>query len=128
MSECKRWHGSHRIEDGRPTLGGRYVYQIAWEIENGPLPAGKILHHKCENVWCVNHEHVESMGQSAHMKLHGFGGDWGQRQKTHCPQGHPYNDENTYHYQKLDKRTGTVYRERQCRICRRERSRERRAI
>ena len=127
MNECKRWHGAHR-EDGRPTLGGRYVYRIAWEIEHGALPLGMVLHHSCEHPWCINHEHLELMSQSEHMKLHGFfDGDVVQAEKTHCPQGHPYDDANTYHYRKVDKRTGITYHERQCRTCRRERSRARRA-
>jgi hypothetical protein len=108
---CLKWKGTHRV-DGRPIRGKLYVYQLAYEIKHGPLKRGLILHHRCKNVWCINPDHLEPMTQSQHMREHGFGGDAhvGQALKTHCPAGHPYDDENTYRYKG----------ERHCRACRLE--------
>ena len=100
----------------RPTLGSRYVYRIVYEELIGPLPRGKGSHHGCEHKWCINPWHTEVLSQSEHNRAHGLGGDWGQAKKTHCPAGHPYDEENTYH----------TRGERQCRACKRESLRDRR--
>jgi hypothetical protein len=109
MSDCIIHGGELRGEDGRAKTDRRYAYRIAWEDERGPLGGGLVLHHLCGNPACVNVEHLEPMTQSAHAKVHGRGGDWGEAAKTHCPSGHPYDEENTYRWRN----------ERHCRICRR---------
>jgi hypothetical protein len=50
-------------------------------------------------------------------------GKWGnhQREKTHCPKGHPYDEANTRRYRHI---TGGMAR--QCRACHREATRLRR--
>ena len=113
-SQCWCWHGAHRIHDGRPVLGKEYVYRILYRELRGALPNGKgnVLHHGCHRVWCVNPWHGESLNQSAHMREHGLGGDWGQREKATCPHGHAYDEANTYWYSRSD---GSL--ERHCRAC-----------
>jgi len=116
---CWRWSGTHRLHDGRPIIGKRYVYRVMHEYLIGPLPKGKgnASHHTCNNSWCINPWHLQPMPQSEHMQTHGLGGDWGQVLKTACPAGHLYDEANTYLWRG----------ERQCRTCRRERMRQRRA-
>ena len=109
VKDCMKWPGTHRA-DGRPVVGKRYVYRITFEQRYGRLMAGQVLHHDCENVWCINPEHLVPMTQSAHNKLHDLGGDKCQQFKTHCPVGHPYSAGNLYAYKN----------ERHCRECRRE--------
>lgn len=130
-SECTRWSGYHRKSDGRPIgrahpgAPQRYVYRILWEEKNGPLPAGHLLHHTCENAWCINLDHVVPVTRAQHAIEHDKGGDWGQADKTHCPAGHTYDTENTYVHHREDGRI-----ERHCKKCRAEtkrRYRERRA-
>jgi hypothetical protein len=115
MDECIKWNGKHRQSDGRPVTDDKqYAYRYLWELEYGPLDSDLMLHHKCENSWCVNLDHLEPMTQSQHMKEHGFiNGDWGQKDKTHCPQNHEYSEENTYVFT-----TKEGYVERHCRTCR----------
>ena len=124
MTPCEYWGGTHRQSDGRPILGAAmsYAYRVLWRQERGPLPSEVILHHRCENPWCMNLDHLEPITQGVHIAEHGLPGDWGQAAKTHCPAGHPYSPENTYHYTRADGR-----RERHCRICRRENKRRFRA-
>jgi hypothetical protein len=105
--DCVPWPGKHRKTDGRPILGRQYAYRVLWEEAHGPLN-GLSLHHRCENKWCVNLAHLEPMKQGDHLREHGLPGDWGQADKTHCPQGHEYTEENTYHWRG----------ERHCRTCR----------
>lgn len=89
--------------------------QYAYRPDEGA--EGLICHHTCHNPSCTNPEHIEMMTQSEHMKRHGAGGDWGQADKTHCPQGHPYDEANTYHWRN----------ERHCRECRKAAKRRYRA-
>ncbi len=111
---CMRWSGRHRKEDDRPMSGINYAYRVLWEEANGPIPPKMVLHHRCENSWCVNLSHLELLTQGDHLREHGIPGDWGQADKTHCPAGHPYDKDNTYTYVTKDGST-----ERHCRICRR---------
>ena len=68
------------------------------------MPKGVYLRTKEPNEWrffrkvAVTHAENISRGQTG---IH-------QRLKTHCPQGHPYSSENTYH---------TNQGSRSCRIC-----------
>jgi hypothetical protein len=96
-------------------IGRDRVYRVEWEKVHGPIPPGGVIHHTCGNVWCIEVTHLRLMTQGQHVQGHGLGGDWGQAQKMHCPQGHPYDDENTYVYRRKDGRI-----ERHCRECRRE--------
>jgi HNH endonuclease len=98
LSRCILWPGACRKQDGRPVIGNRYVYRIVFEQLHGRLPTGMALHHLCDEPRCINPAHLIAVSQSDHMKLHGRGGDWGQRDKTHCPAGHPYDAANTYCY------------------------------
>jgi len=34
------------------------VYRLLWEEQNGPIPAGKVLMHSCDNVWCHELSHL----------------------------------------------------------------------
>lgn len=124
-SECVRWPGAHRKSDGRPVTnhgaGPRYAYRELWEATYGALEPEILLHHTCENAWCVNLEHLEPITRSRHAVEHAKGGDWGQADKTHCPAGHPYDESNTYVYTRKDGRT-----ERHCRECGRVKKRQRR--
>lgn len=115
MKDCIKWEGKHRQSDGRPvTDDKKYAYRVLYEEKYGPLDSKIILHHKCNNSWCVNIDHLEPSTQSEHMKKHGFiKGDWGQALKTKCPQGHLYDEENTYIYI-----TKEGYKERHCKACR----------
>jgi hypothetical protein len=104
-------------------LGHLYVYRMIYEAATG-RPCPEVVHHDCENVWCVNPAHLVATDNSEHRRIHGDGGDKCQSAKTHCPQGHPYTDENTAWVIRAD-RGGR--RERHCRICMREWKRRARA-
>ena len=117
LDECWGWRGAFRSSQGdqRPVYRRQYAYIWVWEIMRGPWPAGMVFHHTCENPQCVSPHHGEPITQGEHLRLHGLMGDHHQAQKTHCLQGHEYDDENTYTHQRKDGRV-----ERHCRICVRE--------
>lgn len=114
LEQCWLWPGKLRKEDGRAVVGHQYAYRLVYEAATGaPCPEG-VAHHTCENKACVNPWHLTFITQAEHLREHGLPGDWGQAKKTHCPAGHPYDDENTYR----------IRGERRCRECMRKNSRE----
>jgi len=67
----------------------------------GPIPEGLDLDHLCRNRSCVNPGHLEPVTHRENMR---------RARKTHCRQGHPFDDENT---------RITPTGERRCRACHR---------
>jgi hypothetical protein len=69
---CWRWRA-------RPVKSRRYrkkdgvlraIYQIAFEIFEGPVPDRHVVHHTCENIHCVNPEHLKALTPREHNKVH----------------------------------------------------------
>ncbi len=108
----RSWHGYGRFGiGGRRVLAHRYAYELA----HGPLAEDDILDHLCDNPLCVRDEHLEKTDHRTNIRR-GKGASAHNARKTHCPQGHAYDEENTIH-------TGTG---RRCRACERARDRARR--
>ena len=92
-----------------------YAHRVSYEFFVGPIPDGMEVDHLCRNRACVNPEHFEIV-TSAVNTLRGFGPTAENARRTHCKQGHTYDDLNTY----FDKR-GRRY----CRECKRKEHRDR---
>jgi hypothetical protein len=94
--ECWPWlastdgkgYGSFRV--GKHQRAHRFAY----ELLIGPIPAGLVIDHLCRNRACVNPAHMEPVTPLENQRR----GIHGNSKKTHCPQGHPYDDGNTYRY------------------------------
>lgn len=93
-------YGQFRI-DGRVKV----AHRLAFEELRDEIPGGLVLDHLCRNRKCVNPDHLDPVTDQVNI-ARGEGGV-NQRRKTHCPQGHPYDEQNTRRY-----RTG-----RYCRTC-----------
>ena len=71
LGQCWEWtggkqkdgHGRFRIAD---KLEGAHV--VAWELENGKVPEGKHIRHKCDNPPCVRPTHLEPGTVSQNIK------------------------------------------------------------
>ncbi len=111
---CWIWQGKPNkagyggIEIGhKPYRSHRLMYILI----RGSIPERLELDHLCRVKICCNPDHLEAV---THLEncLRGISGDR-QRAKTHCPSGHPYDEENTY---------VRADGERNCRTCARERA------
>lgn len=93
----------------------RLAHRWYWEHVNGPVPEGLHLDHLCRTRHCVNPDHLEPVAPAENVRR----GRKVERERTHCPQGHPYSGDNL----KIDARG-----HRKCRTCNRERNRQRRKV
>lgn len=97
-TDCIDWiAGGSRQVYGNFWLDGRQrpAHRVAYEWMVGPISEGQVVHHHCENVRCVNHEHLEAMPQRGNVML-GVGPTAQKAKQTHCLRGHPFTPENTY--------------------------------
>lgn len=71
------------------------AHRAVYEIFHGPIPKGMELDHLCRVHSCVNPDHLEPVTHVENV-MRGKGIGVQNAAKTHCPQGHPYDDVNTY--------------------------------
>jgi hypothetical protein len=91
------------------------AHRFAYTVTRGPIPEGLHLDHLCRVRHCVNPEHLEAVTQRENT-LRSESLSALRARRTHCPQGHAYDEANTY---------VTKKRERVCRTCHRDRERAR---
>lgn len=122
ISGCWNWQGSHSNGYGQFVLsalrGQKRIrispYRFMWEHWNGqPFPVGLEPDHLCRNRRCCNPLHIEPKTHRANMLC----GDTivaRNAAKTHCNQGHIFDEGNTI----------KSPNSRHCAQCRRERQRK----
>ena len=98
---CWEWTGALQGKGyGHFSVGRKKVAAHRWYYEQvrGEVPTGFELDHKCRNLKCVNPDHLEVVTHLENVQR-GVSGEVNaqrQRAKTHCPKGHPYDEDNTY--------------------------------
>jgi hypothetical protein len=110
--ECWEWLG-YRSENGYGrfmpvyTIAPLYAHRWSYEATHGPIPKGLQVDHLCRNRSCVNPSHLEVVTPRDNV-LRSTNFAAVHARKTHCPQGHPYDQQNTILYRGR----------RHCRACR----------
>ena len=99
-SSCWEWIGGCANGYGSFFFNGRHIkaHRFAYELFVGEIPPHLEIDHLCRNRRCVNPTHLEPVTRSENIRrglLPDIGRQY-QESKTHCPQGHPYNEANTY--------------------------------
>jgi HNH endonuclease len=123
LGPCWPWTGAKTDRGYGETWDGRvlYAHRFAYELLVGPIPDGLEPDHLCRVRHCV--KAIADQHGPAHLEvvthrenlLRGESPAAQQARRTHCPQGHPYDAENTSRW------NGHRY----CLACRRERDRQR---
>lgn len=98
-SGCREWTAA-RNADGYGLIwqGNRsYVmaHRASYEASVGAIPAGMQLDHLCRNRACIRPDHLEPVTNRTNV-LRGTGITAQNAVKTHCSQGHPFDEVNTY--------------------------------
>jgi hypothetical protein len=106
-------------------------HRVAFEAYYGPIREGAFILHSCDNRACINPHHLRQ-GTAQENKDDEMSRNRNfLASRDECPQGHPFDERNTYHYQQVI--DGHIVRSRQCRTCnaanaRRRRQKKREAI
>jgi hypothetical protein len=113
---CLLWTGCRVKGYGYVAEGQapRLVHQLMYEWFIGPVPFGMEIDHLCRIRHCAAPAHLEAVTHAENLRRsRGHQPPGWNASKTHCPQGHPYDEANTI-------RTGP--NKRACRQCKRERN------
>ncbi len=116
--DCLLWDGppNPRTGYGQVMVNGLSTspHRALWIAKRGPIPEGLEPDHTCRRKLCCNLAHLELVTHQVNCQR-------GPRHpRTHCPQGHAYDEANTY-------TAPTRPTWRQCRTCVREANRASRA-
>ena len=113
---CWTWDG-YVATTGYGKYGHAYAHRISYSLFRGDLPSGiaEQVDHLCRNRLCARPSHLELVPQRLNI-LRGESASARNAVKTHCPQGHSYDDHG------FTNNRG----QRQCRPCKRARDARRR--
>ncbi len=113
-SGCWVWKGARSGDYGMFHLNGAMTpaHRASHRLFKGKVPEKHVVDHLCNNKACVNPEHLEAVTQRVNAMR--AGGGRHNREKTHCPSGHPYSGANLY----IDTKGA-----RRCRACLRKQGR-----
>lgn len=98
------------------------VHRVVYEHFREDLKEDLVLDHLCRNRKCCNPWHLEEVTQTENVRR-GISPSALNIPKTHCCNGHEFNNQNTYKVE-LTNKNGTVRYKRHCRACDADRKRK----
>ncbi len=103
-SACWLWTGgvAGKTGYGKFFVNGQYdcAHRVSYKEFVGPIPSGLEIDHLCRNRICVNPGHLEPVTHKVNV-ARGTMVETIKRvakQRLTCRNGHPWNEENTYHW------------------------------
>lgn len=87
--------------------GTKLLHRVFYETFNKAVGTDMVIDHLCRNRSCVNPKHLEEVTIKENI-LRGKGIAANNNRKTHCKEGHEFNNKNTYI---------TFKNQRSCRVC-----------
>lgn len=72
----------------------RAVHRITYTMAVGPIPDGYQVDHLCRIPRCCNPDHLEAVTPAENRRR----SPTSPENRTHCPAGHAYDEQNTYRY------------------------------
>ena len=114
---CWEWRGWHNKKGyAQVSIKGKKLaaHRVVYELLVGPIPDGLFIDHLCRNRGCVRPDHLEPVTTRENL-MRGTTHAARLAARTHCGQGHPFDEDNT-----LFRKDGS----RRCRQCNRDQSKE----
>lgn len=118
-SGCWEWFGNkNRQGYGKVPFRGRVVvpHRLIYQTVFGEIDRTLVSDHTCENKSCVNPRHIDPVTTKENI-FRGTAPASVNARKTHCVNGHEFNQKNTY----------TLNNMRACRVCSMYKERRKRA-
>jgi hypothetical protein len=124
---CWIWVGPRNVKSRYGVWKHGYVHRLVYECLIGPIPKGYEIDHTCFVRACCNPAHLEAVTSAENKRrarehYGNRGAPVAMAAKTHCPRGHPYDEENTSRSSAVNPHW------RRCRTCHNKKARERRQL
>lgn len=101
------------------------AHRVSWFIKNGVIKPKHVVDHLCRNRSCVNPKHLRTVTCAVNALNNNIGPSAINAVKTHCINGHEFNNKNTLSFKRKDNSSNRTRRV--CRVCSKLRQRKYRA-
>src|SRR5690242_6357246 len=90
LDECWEWNGARSARGyGKKKIMFRdyTTHRLAYAWANGPIPAGMLVMHTCDNPPCCNPRHLRLGTHLDNQRDKAAKGRHPEQARTECPQG-----------------------------------------